>query len=244
MPRLEATHTVNEGVDSWDSAGATDVGLVRQLNEDSFLDRPDRGLWVVADGMGGHACGDVASQMLCAQLNELLYSEKLSEAVNAVDDCITGVNQELIALAQSEHAGNIVGSTVIAMVARGQQCACLWAGDSRLYRLRDGLLSCLSEDHSLVGDAYAANSNIITRAVGSDAHLVLDVDAFNLIKGDRYLLCSDGLSKELSDAVIAQILLKGGVRETSAALIEGALKAGGGDNVTVIVADYCPVDHP
>lgn len=234
-------------VECWDSVGSTDVGLVRQLNEDSFLNRPDLGLWVVADGMGGHACGDVASQMLCAALDKLPHVEKLSSVVDFIDDGVIEVNRELLALAHSNQAGSVIGCTVVALVARGRHAACLWAGDSRLYRLRDGILARLSSDHSLVEESevglYEPNSgydNVITRAVGADEHIFLDVDAFELIEGDRFLLCTDGLTGELNDDEIAQFLLAGSAEASSQALIDTALKAGGRDNVTAVVADYHP----
>ena len=234
-------------MECWDSAGASDVGLVRQLNEDSFLDRPDLGLWVVADGMGGHSCGDVASQKVCTALDKLPYFDSLSATVDFLEESVIEVNQELIDLANVNQAGSIIGSTVVALVARGHHGICMWAGDSRLYLLRDRILKRLSVDHSLVeeaggsdGDFAASHSNIITRAVGSDARLVLDMDAFSLIQGDRFLLCSDGLSKELDDIEIARNLMTGNAQFASAALVENAVRAGGTDNITVIVADYGP----
>jgi serine/threonine protein phosphatase PrpC len=238
---------LNPLAEYWDSAGSTDVGLVRQLNEDSYLDRTDLGLWVVADGMGGHACGDVASQTLCAALDKLPSIENLSSVVDFIDDSVIGVNRELLALARANEVGSVIGCTVVALVARGDHAVCLWAGDSRLYRLRDGILARLSDDHSLVEESPAGlyepdskYANVITRAVGADEQLFLDVDAYKLMKGDRFLLCSDGLDKELSDDEIAGFLLSGSPQASSRALVDAALRAGGTDNVTVIVADYRP----
>lgn len=236
---------LSNALSGWDSAGATDVGLVRQLNEDSFLDRPDLGLWVVADGMGGHSSGDVASQMLCATLAEMPYLEELSTVVDFVDDNIGSVNRELVTLAQSKQRGSVIGSTVVAMVARNGHGVCLWAGDSRLYRMRKGVLTMLSEDHSFVAESEGAASdydaeyaNIVTRAVGASDTLCLDIDVFNLLDGDRFLLCSDGLSKELADGEINRFLLDGSVTACSRLLIDNALRAGGTDNITAVVADY------
>lgn len=234
-------------MNGWISAGRTDVGRVRRLNEDSFLDRPDLGLWVVADGMGGHSSGDVASQMVCSALNKMPDLEDLTAVVEFIDDSVISVNHELVELAHASRKGSVIGSTVVTLAARGAVAVCLWAGDSRLYRLRDGELEMLSDDHSLVAEStpglYDQDSdfaNVITRAVGASEQLFLDIDAFNLIEGDRFLLCSDGLSRELSDREIARFLLAGSAEVCSQVLVENALQAGGSDNVTAIVVDYRP----
>lgn len=233
-------------VEFWDSAGGSDVGLVRQLNEDSFLNRPDSGVWAVADGMGGHAHGDIASQTVCAALAALVLADtNLPAAVDLIDECLIGVNRQLLDMAQSEDAGTVIGCTVVAMVIGAGYGVCLWAGDSRLYRLREGVLALLSVDHSLAeespDESYTASSgyqNVITRAVGANEELFLDVEAFALQPGDRYLLCSDGLNKELTDPQIEKLMRSGSAQESTTSLIEQALKAGGSDNVTAVVADY------
>ena len=236
---------------SWDSAAATDVGQVRQLNEDAFLDRPDLGLWAVADGMGGHASGDVASNMLCTALAQLPELCDLSAAVDFIDTTAERVNDELVQLAQSRERGGVIGSTLVALVARGDHAVFLWAGDSRLYRLRAGSLEQLTDDHSLLeesrgllADTSAINANIITRAVGADRSLILELEGVTLHPGDRFLLCSDGLNREMDDGEITRKLLQGSPGNTSHALVVDAVTAGGGDNVTAVVADFTGLNAP
>lgn len=232
--------------DCWESAGFSDVGLVRKLNEDSFLDRPDLGLWVVADGMGGHSSGEVASGSICSGLAAMPLSFGLSQAVDFIDESCLLINQQLMSIARERGADMVIGSTVVALISRGRNAVVLWAGDSRLYRLRGGLLQQLSEDHCYRPepgreselDSSANYDHIITRAVGADDQLFLDLDAASLVAGDRYLLCSDGLSNELTEEQLTQLMAGGSASACSRRLVDQALQAGGRDNVTAIVADY------
>lgn len=238
--------------DCWDSAGVSDVGRVRKLNEDSYLDRPDLGLWVVADGMGGHSSGDVASQSICATLAEMPQSLNLSQAVDFFDTCCIHINEQLVNLARESQAGTVIGSTVVALISRGSSAIIIWAGDSRLYRLRDGQLQQLNQDHSFLAesapdhdpDLNANYGHIITRAVGADDQLFLDLDATSLADGDRYLLCSDGLSNELTGEQLARCMVGGSASDCGRRLVDQALCAGGRDNVTVVVADYQAAPAP
>jgi serine/threonine protein phosphatase PrpC len=240
---------VSTGTQCWESAAVTDVGQVRQLNEDSYLNRPDLGLWAVADGMGGHTAGEVASARLCSALSGLAPDCTLGAAVDFIDAQVQAVNEELMILARSKPAGGVIGCTLVALVARGSNAVFAWAGDSRLYRLRDGRLVQLTDDHSLVqeaidlaSDTTSINSNIITRAVGADASLVLELEGISLNDGDRFLLCSDGLNRDLDDAGILNLLQAGTAAEVSRTLVAGALRVGGADNITVLVADFGGVD--
>lgn len=241
----KVTAPVKACTESWNSAAVTDVGQVRQLNEDAFLDRPDLGLWAVADGMGGHSSGDVASDMLCTALSALPPHCPLSAAVDFIDSCAEKVNDQLLTMASERNAGGVIGCTLVALVARGPHAVFLWAGDSRLYRLRDGQLEQLTDDHSLVEEARGRvadpsqiNSNIITRAVGADQQLVLELESALLEEGDRFLLCSDGLNRDLDDAGIARLMAVGVPASASAGLVAQAVRAGGGDNITALIADY------
>ena len=236
---------MKSSTECWDSAAVSDVGQVRQLNEDAYLDRPDLGLWAVADGMGGHSSGDVASDMLCTTLAGLPADCELSEAVQFIDDSVEQVNSDLVALADRRGSGGVIGCTLVALVARGPHAVFLWAGDSRLYRLREGALAQLTDDHSLVeesrsmlADTSAINSNIITRAVGADHSLVLELEGLHLRGGDRFLLCSDGLNRDIDDPDIAGLLGGGAPALVSQTLVDTAVRAGGHDNVTALVADY------
>ncbi|VAW79432.1 Protein serine/threonine phosphatase PrpC, regulation of stationary phase [hydrothermal vent metagenome] len=234
----------------WISAGITDVGKVRKINEDAFTDRPDNGLWVVADGMGGHAAGDFASQAIVESLNQVGQHERLSLFIDEVEDRLLKVNQALIDEAASREESTTIGSTVVALIALEKHCACLWAGDSRAYRLRGGQMTPVSQDHSQVEELIEQGmllredaeshpaANVITRAVGADEQLFVDVELVELQDGDRFLLCSDGLFKEVSEPEIAEHMQRGSSQELCHDLIELALERGSRDNVTVVAVDF------
>lgn len=230
---------------TWTSAAISDVGKVRKLNEDSVLDRGAVGLWVVADGMGGHSAGDLASQLIVNSLSKLEPSDALEEFVDRADEAVRMVNERLYEVANAHNQTS--GSTVVVLLARGRHAVVMWAGDSRLYRLRDGALAQLTSDHTqiemyiergLIDRAAAAghpSGNMVTRAVGVTDNLLLEMDLFELADGDRFLLCSDGLDKHLADAEIAAQL--GGTEPAEAArrLVDLTLARGAVDNVSVCV---------
>jgi serine/threonine protein phosphatase PrpC len=229
----------------WSSSSRTDVGMVRQHNEDACLDRPEAGLWAVADGMGGHSAGDVASAMIVQRLQALDPAQPLSRLVDQAEEILAAVNAELRQLAANREAATI-GSTVVALIAHDAHAVCLWAGDSRAYRLRDGVLEQVTQDHALVADLVdrgvlsaeqAANhpqSNLVTRAVGAGDTLKLDLEIMRLRPGDRFILCSDGLDKELRHEEIRELLARGDGAGAANALVELALSRGSRDNVTVV----------
>ena len=206
---------------SWVSCGITHRGNCRATNEDAILDQPERKLWAVADGMGGHSAGDVASQTICTALGQLELAADLSERVDQVEDRLLEVNEALRLYAQEQPAstGRIptVGSTVVSLLVEQDIGVALWAGDSRLYRCRNGQLRQVTRDHNPVSDlldsggvteaeALAADTNVVTRAVGGQFGLTLDVAVFDLRPGDLLLLCSDGLYRELPHALLEQLL--------------------------------------
>ena len=232
----------------WVSAGITDVGNVRKINEDAILDRPQMGLWVVADGMGGHEAGDVASSSIVAALSKLEEHERPRAFVDAVEDCIIDVNRRLYDA--STAAGQIMGSTVAAVLALPGYALCMWAGDSRVYRLRDFALEELTTDHSEVEELIAEGSlrredadnypgeNVITRAVGGEQDLYLEVRMFELKHKDRYLVCSDGLYKDISFKEIESILSDGAVTMACRKLLDLAKSRRCSDNVSIIGVDF------
>ena len=168
----------------WRSCARSTVGKVRQSNEDAYLERPEIGLWAVADGMGGHKAGHEASQAIVNALTRIPVSENLETLMTNVIACLRKVNGELLAMASDIAPGQIIGSTVVVMLAVGDHYIALWVGDSRLYCYRNGVLSQLTHDHSLTADlsqqgigteeafADSAPGHVITRALGVTAGLV------------------------------------------------------------------------
>ena len=225
----------------------TDVGRVRSLNEDALLDRGDIGLWVVADGMGGHAAGDFASQAIVDALGQVAPPSGGSSFLRDVEERIQVAHAALRRESLARGAGGIIGSTVVALLAWNRHYACIWAGDSRLYLLRDGALRRVSRDHSLVQDLVDAGelapeqaeshpqANVVTRAVGAVEHLVLDKTHEQISVGDMFLLCSDGLTRHVSDQEIAAVLTDETAPGVAQVLIDLALERGARDNVTTVV---------
>jgi serine/threonine protein phosphatase Stp1 len=231
----------------WRSVARTDTGLVRGHNEDSFVDRPAAGVWAVADGMGGHSRGEVASGRIREALEGLEHGGDLEAGVAAARGALLAVHQGL--RAEGADGGRAAGSTVVALLAAGDRFACCWAGDSRLYRLREGRLERLTRDHSLVEDLVASGvlapaaarthplAHRITRAVGAvEGPLELDVATGALAAGDLFLLCSDGLHGVLPDAAIALPLRAfADLGRAADVLVEATRRAGAPDNVTVVL---------
>lgn len=230
----------------WTSAARSHIGLVRDINEDACLERPERGLWAVADGMGGHALGDFASRLVIDALDKLPATGNLTDFATAAGANLQAANRQL-RMEAAMRAVPIIGSTVVALFARDRRCRYLWAGDSRLYLYRNGHLSLLSRDHSQVEELKARGSlsaeeaidhparNLLTRAVGATDLLDLDEVAVEVDDGDMFLLCSDGLSNEVSDSEICAALVAGDCRQASEVLIDMALKHGGRDNISAVV---------
>lgn len=222
------------------------MGGKRKINEDSLLARPEIGLWVVADGMGGHSAGDVASNAIVHPLSQLEAPPSLPDFVDQVEGLLMSVNQQLRDYANDQLGGRTVGSTVVSLLLSQRTGVCLWAGDSRLYRLRNGQLTRLSRDHSAVQEMVEAGaitqdeadrhpkSNVITRAVGGAENLFVDAAVFAPEAGDTYLLCSDGLYNEVAEDSIRRKLALA-AEEATAKLIDEALQNGGRDNISVVI---------
>ncbi len=244
---IEADQCASGRFRSW---AATHVGTTRRNNEDCYLNRPDLGLWVVADGAGGHQAGEVASQTVVAALATippgLAPAEMLAQVRLRLSEAHAALREE----AARRGPSAMLATTVVVLLAGPEHFACLWAGDSRAYRLRDGVFEQITHDHSLVqelvdsGIISAAeaerhpHANVITRAVGADAEtLDLDKVSDRLQLGDRFLLCSDGLCKTLAEASLAALLAGVGPMPPPTALVEEALRAGVTDNVTAVVLE-------
>ena len=229
------------------SAG-THVGHVRSVNEDSLISLPDQGLWVVSDGMGGHAAGDFASQTVTEAMAVLPNPLPPTALMHAVRNALHGANATIWRESEAQ-GGATIGATVVALIVTEGHFMAFWAGDSRIYRLRDGEIEMLSTDHSLVAEFVESgemtwdeaeqhpNSNVVTRAVGVDEVLELDKIRGEIASGDRFLLCSDGLTKYADFRTLRDFLKRLPIETVVDRLIQHALDGGGADNVTAIVVD-------
>jgi len=192
------------------SSSATHTGMVRQVNEDSFISRDEIGLWAVADGMGGHQAGDVASQQVVSSLGAVPASKDIAELLHATSMALDSANSKLISMDGEYNSRRVPGSTVVVLLVIDDQAVVAWVGDSRIYRLRNGKAEQITRDHShvqelvdqqLISPKEAEShpmANVITRAIGIEEPLDLDVLHLVVMEGDRFLLCSDGLSRLLS----------------------------------------------
>lgn len=231
------------------SVGRTHAGCVRALNEDAFLNRADIGLWAVADGMGGHEGGEVASAAVVEALGGVANFSSAYAFRDAVADALNKTNAQLSALAAER---GTMGATVVALLAHENHYACLWAGDSRAYFYRNGALKRLTRDHSLVQEMVDAGAlseerarahpraNVITRAVGARENLDLESVFGNLQSGDRFLLCSDGLTGVVTDREIANVMIRAPLEAAAERLLESALARGAPDNVTLVLISAEP----
>lgn len=228
------------------SHAQTHKGLVRKLNEDACLEMADYGVWVVADGMGGHAAGDIASQLVVDTVQSAVERSAVA-SLQVLTDSLQHANDELFRYSNKQLQGRTVGSTVVALMIDKLHYHFIWAGDSRGYLLRNNVLRQVTRDHSQVNemvdegllDSREAEqhelANVITRAVGVDTSLTVDIISGVWQPGDLFLLCSDGLNKELDDEEICHYLTHNNIAEANQALLHSTLVAGARDNVTCIV---------
>jgi serine/threonine protein phosphatase PrpC len=226
------------------SVSRTHTGLVRSHNEDALVERSDIGLWAVSDGMGGHSAGDVASSLVVAAIRQLspdrLSPERIREALGAV-------NEDLLARSTAGGQDRTMGATVTVLGLDGRNYFCVWAGDSRLYRLRDGKLTQLTRDHRLVQDLLDAGRiteeeahkhprrNVITRAVGVAKDLELEGCEGEIEPGDAFLLVTDGVTGACSDDEIATALSANSLEEAADDLVSRCLAHGAPDNLTLLL---------
>jgi type VI secretion system protein ImpM len=224
-----------------ESGAASDAGTVREDNQDHFLRGDDKRLWAVADGMGGHSNGEVASQMVVDALNGLEQTGSLNTAFQAITTALDAVNADLRRGAAGVGGAGASGSTVVALVIRGREWGVSWAGDSRTYIWRGESLLQVTRDHSVASEAPPDDiptvRGEITRAVGGHDQLELEHVADLVAVGDRFLLCSDGVYVALDEPALIECLRKASAQEASDALIEAARKAGARDNITAVVVD-------
>ena len=226
------------------SAVRSHVGHVRTLNEDSLLDCPELGLWAVADGMGGHELGDRASRLITARLGELPPAPDAPTLARMVQAALGQCHEELQRFGGPDR---VCGSTVVVLLVFAEHFAGMWAGDSRLYRLRAGRLEQLSRDHSLVQELVERGElapeaarrhplrSRITRAIGVGEGLEVEVVQDRVIAGDLFLLCSDGLTGELEDAEIEAVMRTAELEAAAEELLARTLARPARDNLTLIL---------
>jgi serine/threonine protein phosphatase Stp1 len=229
----------------WCSVARSDIGKVRKRNEDAVLDCPRRGLWAVADGMGGHQRGDVASQMIVTHLAELPENGSFDERVIAVRQCLHWLNRRMTQelTLTSDRVNSIMGSTVVALLIEGDRGACVWAGDSRCYLLRDGRLHQLTRDHSLLEQLIneqqmtpeqahqQPNARALTRAIGAMEQLKLEVLELEVCPGDVFLLCSDGFYQGLDENLLRDAMSLDSLHAVFDEVRDGSAR----DNLTAVV---------
>jgi len=225
----------------------THVGLRRKLNEDSVVGLPEQGLWVVADGMGGHEAGEVASARIVEAMAALPRIDDPEKLVSQAVVALLEVNAELIEMGHSGPETRTIGSTVVGVALGKGQYRCFWAGDSRAYRVRDGAIVQLTRDHSLVQDLISAgmlepadaekhpNANVITRAVGAAEDLRVDTVDGVVFPGDIFLLASDGLTRVVSQVEMLAALYSKPIGEAADHLLEMVLARGAPDNVSLAI---------
>ena len=234
----------------WWSSCRTSAGRRRKINEDAYCARPEAGLWVVADGMGGHTRGDVASRMVVDAFRDLEAADNMDEYINRVRATLDRAHLEVKQEALDQGPDVVMGTTVIVFIVCRHEYACLWAGDSRAYLLRSGQLQLLSHDHNqlqeLIDRGEVDPSQVkahpgasrITRAVGASQRLLVDENRGAIRDGDAVLLCSDGLNLEVEDPELAAILDDYDCEDASQELLDITLERGARDNVTLAVIRF------
>ncbi len=235
---------------SW---AGTHPGARRSHNEDSFVDRPDLGLWAVADGAGGQEAGEVAAGMIAGMLETIPPGLDVAGMIAEVQHRIAEAHEALRREAARRGERAVIAATLVVLLACEDRFACLWAGDARAYLLRAGVLSQISRDHSLVQDLVDAGTitaaeaaghprvDILTRAIGANLDgFALEKTSGTLAVGDRFLLCSDGISKTLTDAELRALLgAPEGVPPTEL-LLAAALAHEAADNITAVTVEVQP----
>ncbi len=230
----------------FETGAATHVGRVRKANEDSYIARPDIGLWAVADGVGGYEAGQLASQTVVADLDTLGPAVSQADQIARFSERVLRANDHIRDL-MLERGGAPMGSTVASVLIFNRGYACAWSGDSRVYLVRDSEITQISRDHSEVQELLDQGvitqdqartwprRNVITRAVGIFDDPGLDIVEGEIMAGDTFLICSDGLTGHLADHEIRDVVDAHRPQHACDLMIEQTLDRGANDNVSVIV---------
>jgi protein phosphatase len=237
-----------KGAFDFNTACVSHVGLTRKINEDSLLARPEIGLWAIADGMGGYGGGDVASRAVVDALGTIAPNPSAADFLGEFEQRIMRVNADLRALSHS-HDAAVIGTTLVTLMIHNDHFACVWCGDSRAYLRRRDELSRVSRDHSEVqelidrglldeeGARIWPRRNVVTRALGATDEAELELVDGPIYTGDRFLLCSDGLTAHVRDEEIAALIAQGEPQKACDDLLHLTLDRGARDNVSIIVVD-------
>lgn len=230
--------------------GVTDLGVTRQRNEDRFAVDLDRGLFIVADGMGGHRHGEVASELTVQEIRQRMQNGTASDPAGHLAAAVGSAHRRLIDEIEGDPSLSGMGTTVVVLQIVGEEAIIAHVGDSRAYRLVDGRLELLTEDHTWVNEQVSAGflssaqarahplRNVVTRAVGGGGEVTVDVQRAQIRPGELFLLCSDGLTGMLSDPEIAACLRRNGsLEERARELVRLANESGGLDNITVVLLE-------
>lgn len=232
---------------NWVSHTVTDTGKVRRINEDSIYHSDDQKIWVVADGMGGHHRGDVASQTIIESLKQISSTKHSGVCLNRIVEALSSTNSLLIEKSTTENT-EIIASTCAILSCFNSYSICSWVGDSRIYRFRNSELTRLTRDHSyksLIDDLRIQGERVneilvdpqtLTRGVGAEEELQIEHCHYSLSPDDRFLLCTDGLYKEVDELFIQQLYLTGQNDESILAKLHDTyLNSGARDNLGLIL---------
>lgn len=236
---------------TFSTGSSSDTGRVRDHNEDSMLAQPQSGVWVVADGMGGHEAGDFASQTIVAQIATVGRASSAPDLQARFMERLTFANDQIRDRSE-ELGGATIGATLVALLVHEEKFACIWSGDSRIYLKRDGVLQQVTQDHTEVQELLNSGAitpheaaewprkNVITRAIGVTEDPSTDETYGTLEAGDLFLLCSDGLTEHVADHELPELLSDGSPQDKCDRLVSLTLERGAKDNVTVIVVECEP----
>ncbi len=231
---------------AFETGAASDTGRVRNHNEDSFLTQPESGVWVVADGMGGHHAGDFASRSIVESVASVGRPASAPDLQARFMDRVLRAHMTIQDQSRKLN-GATVGATLVALLAYDRHFACIWSGDSRIYLLRGGQYQQVTVDHTEVNELLRTGAitpeqattwprrNVITRAIGVHDRPMTDERAGALAHGDTFLLCSDGLTEHVEDHEMAEALSRFDPQGACDALVQLTLSRGARDNVTVVV---------
>ncbi|RLJ36310.1 protein phosphatase [Litoreibacter meonggei] len=239
---------------TYETGAGSDTGVVRDHNEDSYLSKPESGVWVVADGMGGHEAGDFASQAIVERISSIGRPASAPDLQARFMERLTRAHDVIVEQSQAL-GGATIGATLVALLMHEDLFACVWSGDSRIYMMRDGQFRQVTTDHTEVQELLNSGAiteeqaehwprkNVITRAIGVSSKPNTDETFGSLQAGDVFLLCSDGLTEHVEDHEMASVLASHEPQAACDALIQTTLSRGARDNVTVVVVRCSARQH-